>query len=73
MPRSKLAGCRRSHRWFHPAQSGEARCADDVSTTRLTPVPAQRAAFPRLVGLPRIQSRCLPIPDRVSRAYLQVD
>jgi hypothetical protein len=54
-------------------QSEEAPYADDVSKTRLTPVPAQRATFPRLVGLPRIQSRCLHIPDRVSRAYLQVD
>jgi hypothetical protein len=73
--RSSFRACRStsSHRWFHPAQSGEAPYADDVSTTRLTPVPAQRATFPRLVGLPRIQSRCLHIPDRVSRAYLQVD
>jgi hypothetical protein len=72
--RTSFRACRStsSHRWFHPAQSGESPYADDVSTTRFTP-PAQRATFPRLVDLLRIQSRCLHLPDRVSRAYLQVD
>jgi hypothetical protein len=73
--RASFRACRStsSHRWFHPAQSGGSPHADDVSTTRFTPVPAQRATFPRLVDLLRIQSRCLHLPDRVSRAYLQVD
>jgi hypothetical protein len=37
--RSSFRACRStsSHRWFHPAQSGEAPYADDVSTTRPTP------------------------------------